>query len=134
MNPDGSSAHPYYAGPASDTQPVFSPDGLASAFTQSAQSQDVFDVAGAAGTPVDLTLVGAGPTGPADDQPAWQPVPTTPPIVPESRYAVLLPGGALLVGAVVLRRRRSGRGSGRGRRSPGAGRSASRSPRSSGIQ
>lgn len=39
---------------------------------------------------------------------AWQPVPTNP-ILPEAPYAVLLPGGALVLGALVigLRRRRA---------------------------
>jgi hypothetical protein len=69
------------------------------------------------GTIVDLTLDGTSVKGPVDDQPDWQPVTGTSPVLPEAPYAVLLPGGALLGGALVLtlRHRRAVR------RAPGIG-------------
>jgi len=119
MTSSGSAAAQVYTSTASDTQPVFSPDGTKIAFTEPGQSQDVADEAvmpvsmsggldHGSGTPTDVTLVGAGKSGPVDSQPDWQPVPGSSAVLPEAPYAILLPGGALLIMglALALKRRR----------------------------
>jgi hypothetical protein len=100
-----------------DTQPVASPDGTALGFTRTLSNSDIEDESillpgtgwnlPVSGTPVDLT---AAPTNPTDWQADWTGSGgQSGPIVPEAPYAVLLPGGALLVAglALALRRRRS---------------------------
>lgn len=104
----------YNGQPTSTTQPVYSPDGSAIAFTQSQGGLDVGDFAitpqGKQANPnnvVDLTLA---PTNPSDSQPDWQPSSTPPPGLPESPLAVGLPvAGLVLIGGAVLagRRRRA---------------------------
>ena len=93
------------SGGTTDTQPVFSPDGLHIAYTQpvTQNGQQVIDYeSNTFGAPLssatDLTL-GVGKS--ANSQPAWQPLQPGP-STPEAPSALLLPGVALLAGGGFL--------------------------------
>jgi hypothetical protein len=103
-------------GRTSDTQPVFSPDGNAVAYTQPVGGSQVVDyevdqVGDPQSAEIDLT---EAPGTPTNSQPDWQPALAAQ--LPQSPLPVLLPpAGILTVAAVeVVRRRR------RSRRGPGA--------------
>lgn len=94
----------------SDTQPVYSPDGLRIAYTEavagsSVLTNNVVSVGAPASTAINVSSVPAGT--PQNSQPSWAPGDDgPPPVVPEAPLAVLLPGAALLVGGITLEARR----------------------------
>jgi Tol biopolymer transport system component len=98
-------------GGTSDTQPVFSPDGNAVAYTQPVSGSQVVDyevdqVGDPHSAETDLT---ESPGTPTNSQPDWQPALAA--ALPESPLPVLLPPAGILtvVAVVMLRRRRSAR-------------------------
>jgi Tol biopolymer transport system component len=101
------------------TEPVFSPSGDAIAFVEANRGTKIYDqtlVSGvdgqwqASGAPTDLSLQTCNASS-FDSDPAWQPIPEVPPVLPEFPYPAALPGAALLVGGVwfALRAKRARR-------------------------
>jgi len=95
----------------SDTQPVYSPDGLRIAYTEavlgsSVLTNNVVSVGAPASSAINVSSVPVGT--PQNSQPSWAPANGggPDPVIPEAPLAILLPGAALLLGGIALESRR----------------------------
>jgi len=92
-----------------DLQPVFSPSGSYIAYTQPGQGDTVYYyyncAAPGAACPNSKGVQLSSGSRTLNTEPAWAPV-TGGPLVPEAPAALLLPGGALVLGGTVLALRR----------------------------
>jgi len=91
--------------PGNEIEPIYSPTGAQYVWTKLGTGSNLQLDMGSVVNPVVLVNLTNNKTN--NSQPTWQPVGPGP-LLPEAPYAVLLPGGALLIGGLAfgLRRRR----------------------------
>jgi len=110
--PTGSPIWPSLAAPNTtvSTEPVFSPDGTQVAFVQPRKGTQIFDemlVSQSNGTwtannmATDLSEQMTNGIS-LDSEPDWQPVPGTPPVLPEAPYTAALPAAAIVIGGLLF--------------------------------
>ena len=93
--------------PGNEIEPIYGPSGSGMVWTKLGSGSNLVEYSYNA----KLSTQQAVATDPLtanrtnNSQPVWQPLAGTGPITPEAPYAILLPGGALLLGGLLLRRR-----------------------------